>query len=87
MSSPHSGPFPVLELPTQTLKGLYSLFDVTERTLGNLRVARALCRSARSLLARRTTFSKRELSAAKFQDLLRRVAQREEDLARMTGSI
>ena len=77
MSNLHSGPFPVLELPTQTLKGLYSLFDVTERTLGSLRVARALCRSGRSLLARRTTFSARELSAAKFQDLLRRVAERE----------
>jgi hypothetical protein len=79
MSEPKCRPRLLLELSLENLKRLYSLFDAIERTVRNLKVARELCRSGRSLLSTRTAFREHEISAAEFQDLLRRLAERERD--------
>jgi hypothetical protein len=79
MSEPKCRPRLLLELSLENLKRLYSLFDAIERIMRNLKVARELCRSGRSLLSTRTAFREHEISAAEFQDLLRRLAERERD--------
>ena len=72
MSEPKCRPRLLLELSLENLKRLYSLFDAIEPIVRNLKVARELCRSGRSLLSTRTAFREHEISAAEFQDLLRR---------------
>ena len=83
MSILQHSPRSLLELSPQNLKRLYSIFDAIEHTLGNLKVAREICRSGRSLLSTRVNCIEHEISATEFQDLLRRIAKSEgEALAR-----
>ena len=79
MTDLKSGPCAVFELRAETLKGLRSLFDGIERALneGKTKVALELCRSSRPLISGMATCVEHELSAEKFQDLLRQVSLRE----------
>jgi hypothetical protein len=79
MTDAKSSPCVVLELRAETLGKLRSLFDAIEHALieGNLKVALEICRSRRTLFSEIATCLEHELSAEKFQDLLRQASLRE----------